>query len=49
MNSQSAAVVQGIQSSPLLLFIAAKALEMIGSSVDKEDIFFARAASIVRM
>ena len=49
MNSQLAAVVWGIHGSLLSLFIAAKALEMIGSSADEEDIFFARAISIVRM
>ena len=49
MNSQLATVVQGIQGSPLSLFIAAKALEMIGSLVDEEDIFFARAASMIQM
>ena len=48
-NSQSATVVQGIQGSPLSLFITAKALEMIGSLVDEEDIFFARAASIAQI
>ena len=46
MNFQSAAIVRGIQGSPLLWFIAARALVTIGSSVVEEDIFFARVASI---
>ena len=46
MNFQSAAVIQGIQGSPLSWFMAARALVTIGSLVDEEDIFFARAASM---
>ena len=49
MNFQSAAVIQGIQGSLLSWFMAARALVMIGSSVVKEDIFFARATSMARM
>ena len=49
MNSQSAAIVQGIQGSLLSRFMAARALVMIGSLVDNEDIFFARAASMAQM
>ena len=49
MNFQSAAVVQGIHGSLLSWFMAARALVMIGSLVDKEDIFFARAASMIQM
>ena len=36
----------GIQDSLVSLCIAAKALEMIGSSVVKEEIFVAKAESI---
>ena len=43
MNFQSAAVVRGIQGSPLLLFMVARALVITGSLVDEEDIFLARA------
>ena len=46
MNFQSAAVVQRIQGSLLSWFMVARALVIIGSSVDKEDIFFARVASM---
>ena len=49
MNSQLAAVVWGIQGSLPSLFIAAKALEMIGSLADEEDIFFARVTSIAQI
>ena len=49
MNSQSAAVVWGIQGSPLSWFMVAKALVMMGSSVDEEDIFFARAVSMAQI
>ena len=45
-NSQSAAVEWGIHNSLVLLFIAAKALETIGSSVVEEEIFFAKAVSM---
>ena len=43
MNVQSAAVVQGIQGSLLSLFMAVRALVIIGSSVEEEKIFLARA------
>ena len=48
MNFQSAAVVQGIQGLPLSRFMVARALVTIGSSVDEEDIFFARVASMAQ-
>ena len=47
MNVQSATIVRGIQGLPPLLFMAARALVMIGSSVVEEDIFFARVASMI--
>ena len=43
MNSQLALLVQGIQGLPLASFIAAKALIMIGSEGEEEEILFARA------
>ena len=49
MNSQSATEVRGIHGSPLLWFMAAKALVMIGSWAVEEDIFFARAVSMARV
>ena len=48
MNFQSTAIVRGIQGLPLLWFMAARALVMIGSSFD-EDIFFARVTSMAQM
>ena len=44
MNSQSAAVVQGIHGSPPSWFMVARALVTIGSWAVEEDIFFARVA-----
>ena len=49
MNSQSAAIVRGIQGSPLSWFMVARALVTIGSLVDKEDIFFTRAVSMAQI
>ena len=49
MNSQSAAVVRRIHGSPPSWFMAARALVTIGSRAVEEDIFFARAASMVQM
>ena len=49
INSQLAVIVWGIHGSLLSLFIAAMALETIGSLVDEEDIFFARATLIAQI
>ena len=49
MNFQSATVVRGIQGLPLLLFMATRALVMIGSSLEDEEIFLARVESMVWM
>ena len=49
MNSQSAAVVQGIHGLPPSWFMVARALVTIGSWAVEEDIFFARAASMAQI
>ena len=47
MNSQSDLLVRGIQGSPLASFMAARALIMIVSVVEEEEIFFVRALSMM--
>ena len=49
VNSQSVLLVQGIQGSPLLLFMAVRAFVMMGSDTEDEEIFFARVVSMVWM
>ena len=49
MNSQSALLVQGIHGSPQVLFMAARALIMMGSDAEDEEIFWVRALSMAQM
>ena len=49
MNSQLSLFVWGIQGSPSVLFMVARALVTMGSEEEEEVIFSARTVSIAQM